>query len=442
MTSPVTIPLWLFLLIVIFATVTFASHLLFPSVRWFFRRRLERAVERLNTRLETPIQPFKLARRYDLIQRLVYDPEVNRAILDHARDNDLREDVAFEQARSYAKEIVPAFSASAYFGFATRAARNLSHFLYDVEVNYQNEAAFEGIDRDTTVIFVMNHRSNMDYVLVTYLAANRSALSYAVGEWAHIWPLSSLIRAMGAYFIRRKSRTPLYRKVLERYVQLATEGGVAQGIYPEGGLSLDGKTAEPKLGLLKYISEGAKESGTQVAFVPVALNYERVLEDTILIGAANKGERKFRGSILSGIRFGLNVIWLKLTGRYEKFGKVAVHFGNPIALSDHDHKPTEVLGALLMDQVAQLVPVLPVPFVCAQLLEQGPMTREQLETAARHHPSIGPRNATSFVGHGLEILLRRKIASEAGSCFEIPEDKHQVAEFYGNSFVKGSADTP
>lgn len=40
----VELPLWFFLLIVLFATVTFASHFLFPSVRWFFRRRLERAV--------------------------------------------------------------------------------------------------------------------------------------------------------------------------------------------------------------------------------------------------------------------------------------------------------------------------------------------------------------------------------------------------------------
>ena len=47
------------------------------------------------------------------------------------------------------------------------------------------------IDPKATVIFVMNHRSNMDYVLITWLVANRSAISYAVGEWARIWPLSA-----------------------------------------------------------------------------------------------------------------------------------------------------------------------------------------------------------------------------------------------------------
>jgi glycerol-3-phosphate O-acyltransferase len=64
----------------------------------------------------------------------------------------------------------------------------------------------------------MNHGSNMDYVLVTYLASQRSVLSCVVGEWARVWPLSWVIRAMGAFFIRRKSRNPLYRRVLARYV--------------------------------------------------------------------------------------------------------------------------------------------------------------------------------------------------------------------------------
>ncbi len=52
------------------------------------------------------------------------------------------------------------------------------------------DAGLAQVDPDATVVFVMNHRSNMDYgALVTYLAADRSALSYAVREWARVWPL-------------------------------------------------------------------------------------------------------------------------------------------------------------------------------------------------------------------------------------------------------------
>ena len=81
----------------------------------------------------------------------------------------------------------------------------------------------------------------MDYVLVTYVAASSSALSYAVGEWAQVWGLRGLIKSMGAYFIRRDSRDALYRKVLARYVHMATAAGVVQAIFPEGGLSRDGR---------------------------------------------------------------------------------------------------------------------------------------------------------------------------------------------------------
>ncbi len=73
----------------LFAAVTVASHFLFQSVRWFFRKRAERVIARLNQRLARPIEPFKLARRYDMIQRLIYDPEVSQAIVQHARDHDL-----------------------------------------------------------------------------------------------------------------------------------------------------------------------------------------------------------------------------------------------------------------------------------------------------------------------------------------------------------------
>ena len=55
--------------------------------------------------------------------------------------------------------------------------------------------------------------------------------SYAVGEWARVWLLQSLIRSMGAYFIRRDSRDALYRKVLSRYVHMATASGVVQAIF-------------------------------------------------------------------------------------------------------------------------------------------------------------------------------------------------------------------
>lgn len=381
MTSSVELPLWLFVLIVLFAAVTFASHFLFPSVRWFLRRRMEKVVARLNQRLHLPIEPFKLARRHDMIQRLIYDPEVNQAIVEYARRNGVREDVAFERARRYAREIVPSFSAFAYFGLGTRLARWLTHALYDVKTGRDNDAMLARIGRDATVIFIMNHRSNMDYVLVTMLAARASALSYAVGEWARVWPLSRLIRAMGAYFIRRKARGALYRKVLARYVQMATQGGVTQAIFPEGGLSLDGGLRPPRLGLLSYVLAGQRQGGREVELVPVAINYDRVLEDRVLTEAATRDDRRFRARMSVVLGFTARMIWRKLRGRHRPFGTAAVVFGEPVSLSSLGPAPDpEALGQDLMHRIEACMPLLFVPLMARVVLRAGrPMPGDELE---------------------------------------------------------------
>ncbi|SFR08192.1 1-acyl-sn-glycerol-3-phosphate acyltransferase [Poseidonocella sedimentorum] len=447
MTSTVELPLWLFIVILLFAAITAASHLLFPSVRWFFRRRMERVVTRVNKRLARPIQPFKLLRRQDMIQRLVYDPEVTKAIVVYAEANGVREDVAFEQAKRYAREIVPSFSATAYFGFAIRAARWLSNALYRVRLSHDDEAAIRRIDPEATIVFVMNHRSNMDYVLVTYLAARKSALSYAVGEWARLWPLSALVRGMGAYFIRRNSRNALYRKVLAQYVRKATDGGVAQAIFPEGGLSLNGAVQTPKMGLLSYLVEGYRSGGRNVVFVPVALNYDRVLEDRVLLGAGKAGARRFQGGVRTAFAFVAERLWLWVSRRYRRFGYAAVHFGLPLSLAEavaQEEEPTEALATALMARIARDVPVLPVPLVAQVLARGGDWARGDLdaETAALkarladvpgHFPS---EDTAEIVEFALRLLKERKLVVEGGGTITVPEEHRPTIEFYARSIAQ------
>ncbi|MEO0905702.1 MAG: 1-acyl-sn-glycerol-3-phosphate acyltransferase, partial [Pseudomonadota bacterium] len=385
MMQTISMPVWAFVLMVLFAAVTFASHFLFPSVRWFFRKRAERVIARVNERLQRPIEPFKLARRYDMIQRLIYDPEVTQAIVEHARKEKIPENVAFEQARRYAREIVPGFSATAYFSIGIRLARWLSKSLYRIKLGTFDRKRLEEIDPDAAVVFVINHRSNMDYVLVTYLAANAGALSYAVGEWARVWPLSAIIRAMGAYFIRRRSRGALYRKVLARYVQMATRGGVSQAVFPEGGLSLNGLLAPPRMGLLNYIVEDFDPEAREVIFVPVAVNYDRVLEDTILIAADKSGTRKFKPPLIGVFMRVARHCLLRVTGRFRGFGVASVSFGEPLELSrfhaDGVHDLTEQIATELMKRIADVTPVVGVPIVARQILLAGTTSLTDLEAS-------------------------------------------------------------
>ena len=448
MTTTVAVPLWLFILIVLFAAVTFASHFLFPSVRWFLRRRLEMAVERLNQRLTRPIQPFKLARRTDTIRRLVYDPDVAQAISDYAKETGVREDVVFQRAERYAREIVPGFSAFTYFTFAIRLARFLSKSLYRVRLTEGNEQALAAIPPDATVIFVMNHRSNMDYVLVTWLAAERSALAYAVGEWARVWPLRSLVRALGGYFIRRRYNNPLYRKVLARYVKMATEAGLTQAVFPEGGLSQTGYLGEPKLGLFSYILEGFEPGVSRdVVFVPIALNYDRVMEDRVLIDAHAKGTRRFRFSLKPIYRYLRRQIWQRLTGSFRHYGYAAVGFGDPLSLTEfmerHENHETQALGEELMSRIGTVMPITPVPLLCLSLVN-GARNRAALlqgvtENVARANALgasiyLPEEDIAGTVEFGLRTLRERKLLtiSPEGE-IDITAEGQRLAAFYAAS---------
>jgi len=442
MFDTVAIPVWLLTLILLFAAVTFATHFLNPTVRWFFRARAERVVARLNQRLEVPIQPFKLARRHDTILRLIYDPAVTRAVADHARATGLREDAAFALAEKYAREIVPSFSASAYFGFAIRVARWLSNSLFHVRVQQGRDDMLRGVDPAATLVFVMNHRSNMDYVLVTWLASNRGALSYAVGEWARVWPLSVLFRAMGAYFIRRNARTPLYRRVLARYVQMATEAGVTQAIFPEGGLSLTGEVGPARLGLLSYIVAAGKRP---VVFVPVALNYDQVLEDRILIDAAAQGERRFRGSMFSNAMFVLHWLGRRITGKGHRFGHAAVAFGAPVKLQqevgDSDTGRITALAETLMDRLRANVPVLPVPLACLALHRaDGPLREPALRAlmaalAARMQAHSGLMCQLDGGEDPLTTLRLRGVLQDTALGFAVVPGQESLVAFYAASIA-------
>ena len=443
MMTTVELPLWLFVLIVLFAAVTFASHFLFPSVRWFFRRRLERAVARLNERLTRPIEPFKLARRYDMIQRLIYDPEVTEAIVAHAEEHDVPENVAFEQARRYAREIVPSFSAFTYFSFGARAARWLATALYDVRTGLNNDQQIQSVDPDATVVFVMNHRSNMDYVLVTYLAARASALSYAVGEWARVWPLSRLIKSMGAYFIRRKSRGALYRRVLARYVQMATEGGVTQAIFPEGGLSVNGRLMPLKMGLLSYVVEGYDPKKRDVVFVPVAINYDRVLEDRVLIAADQRGDRRFGVSITVVMAAILRLLWQWVTRRYRKFGTASVVFGPPVSLAALGrNRDLDDLADTLRDSIQDVMPVPFVPLLARLFLTTGdpipdadlvPAVKSAMPTMRGTRPPLHEDELADRVQRAREDMQRRGMIQDTPGGWAAASEELALFRFYANS---------
>ena len=78
--ATVELPLWLVVIVGVLSLLAALDHLLLPSARWVMRRRLNRAIEELNTRLKLRIQPFKLAKRQSLIDQLIQELELTTVI--------------------------------------------------------------------------------------------------------------------------------------------------------------------------------------------------------------------------------------------------------------------------------------------------------------------------------------------------------------------------
>ena len=428
---------------------------------WLSRRAL-RTIHEFRARLAR----YKLQERRIARAALTDDPAITAAVLAHMAEHGMPEPAVRRQVRKYLDEIIPHFNVLSYYKVGYNLAKIVVNLLYKTSVDYQDERALERIPKRDVVVYLMNHRSNADYVVVAYVLARGVHVSYAVGEWARAWPLEYVFKSFGAYFIRRRFREPLYHTVLERYVQLITRNGVTQGIFPEGGLSRDGKLRPPKLGLLDYICRTLTDPSfdRDIWFVPVALNYDRVLEDRSLIRELiHEGDRPGRlaqlGTVLSYLVS--NTVRL-LTGRLKRYGRVAVNFGTPLSLRawlktappDVLTLPKEArlpelerLAREMQMRIGAIIPVTPVPLAAAALLSFGQTVvqkdallermdqlRDRLKDVNGKVVRGGARIAEVWDRAWRMLRMRRLVVADGDTLVVLPRGR-PLLEFYANSIA-------
>jgi glycerol-3-phosphate O-acyltransferase len=277
--------------------------------------------------------------------------------------------------------------------------------------------------------------------------------------------LQQLIRSMGAYFVRRNSNNPIYRRVLERYVHMATEAGVAQAMYPEGGLSRDGRLREPKLGLFDYMLKSFDPKGTHdIVFVPVALNYDRVLEDRSLIRElVDERDRPGRFTqLVSVAAYVITNVGRLITGRLRRYGRAAVNFGTPVSLKawlatapagvltwPRERRLPELdrLAREMMERIGAIIPVTPVPLAAAALLsfersvipydallERMDELRDRLHGVNAKVVRGDARISEVWDRAWRMLRLRRLVARHGASLVVLPRGR-PLLEYYANSIA-------
>jgi len=411
------------------------------------------------------IDRFKLASRAHVRARLLGDATIGDAVRAHAAEHGIAERDVWATVDAYVREIVPFFNVVAYYQIGYRVSGWLLNLFYKVSVEFAEPKARERLPREAVIVYVMNHRSNADYVLVSYGLAGQVAISYAVGEWARAFPLEHVFKAFGSYFIRRRYREPLYHAVLERYVQLITREGVTQGIFVEGGLTRDGKLRPPKIGLLDYVLGIGRDPAyaARLYVVPVAVNYDRVLEDRSLLRELDSRDGGRRPSRLSqawevGRYVASNLVRL-LTRQWKRYGRAAVVVGAPIPLgpwfaAQRDlfaiEKPERLARVQslcddLLARVGALIPVTPVPLVCAaiQSFDGEYIARDALLERIDEMRGVlrelnagvvrQDRSAEELFDRAYRMLRMRRVISRTGTGYLVLPKGRPLVSYYANS---------
>jgi glycerol-3-phosphate O-acyltransferase len=413
---------------------------------------------------QSRVAKYKLVSRRAIHDELILDPVVVTAMRAYMKEKKISELETRVRVEAYIDEILPFFNVLSYYKLGYNASKILLNMLFKVTIEYDDEAALDRIPRGDVVVYLMNHRSNADYVVVAYVLAHGVAVSYAVGEWARIWPLETVFKSFGSYFIRRRYREPLYHAVLERYIQLITHHGVTQGIFIEGGLSRDGRFRPAKIGLLDYIVGTVREPdfGRDIWFVPVAINYDRTLEDRSLIREClhedlREGRAAQLVSVLQYLAFSSTRF---LTGRTRRYGRAAVNFGAPLSLRAWlAEQPGDVLALpreqrlphvqqladLVLERIKEVIPVTSVALASAALLsfdrESVPLddVLARMREYREHLVDTGARliRADRAIEETWERALRmfrmRRTVHMEGSRVVVISRQRPLLEYYANS---------
>ena len=134
MFDSISLPWWQFAGLLLLAALFVLDKLFIPSVRWMLRRKVNRVITEINEHLQIGIRPFQLTKRRVLIDRLVFDPQVIEAMEAYVQEHRMPREVAQEKIRRYAREIVPAFNAYAYFRIGYWLSRRFAEALYRVRI--------------------------------------------------------------------------------------------------------------------------------------------------------------------------------------------------------------------------------------------------------------------------------------------------------------------
>ncbi len=188
--------------------------------------------------------------------------------------------------------------------------------------------ATKALAQQHPVVFLPSHKSNLDHLVLQYaLHENGHPPNHTAGGInMNFFPIGQLVRRSGVFFIRRSFKDdPVYKFVLQHYIDYLVEKRFTLEWYVEGGRSRTGKLLPPRFGMLAYVVDAYRRGKAEdVMLVPVSIAYDQI-QDVGEYAAEQGGAPKQRESFSWFVRL------IRRLGR--RYGGIHIRFGEPLSLA-------------------------------------------------------------------------------------------------------------
>jgi len=301
----------------------------------------ENNIDKLQRLLSTRLVEIKTAtlgpdisHRRTLVRELLENKAIDRAIQERCKNENISLYKSTKTANNYLNEIVSDRSYITIQIMQRVLTAFWNKFYSGIDVHFNAELKQLALNHE--LIYVPCHRSHIDYLLLSYVVHNEGLAipCIAAGKNLNMPMIGPVLRKGGAFFIRRSFKDkPLYSIVMFEYLASLVSSGMPLEYFVEGGRSRTGRLLQPKPGMVAMtIRAFLKYQQRPVAFVPVYIGYEKMIEGKAYL-AELKGDDKKSETLLGSIRS-----FFKIRGSY---GRVSTSFGSPVLLNDmlNKHAP-------------------------------------------------------------------------------------------------------
>ncbi len=289
-------------------------------------RKVRRSLLIFFYREEKVVEGPTLRPRQRVQEEVLSDPRVEAAIEAHALARGRSVDLARIDAERMFREIA-AHMNSTFLAVLNVVVTGIFRRMFaSIEVTGIEKVA--DYAKRHPLVLVPSHRSYFDFLILSWLFYSNHLVPphIAARENMGFGPFGFIFRRAGAFFLRRSFSDPLYKEIFRRYVAYLVREGFTQEFFIEGQRSRTGKTLPPRLGMLSWDVEAFLSSARRdLFFVPIAITYERLVEEGAMVKELEGGEKKEESTLglLRARKF-----------LQRRFGSVFVNFGEPISLAE------------------------------------------------------------------------------------------------------------